>query len=208
MPSMLRTNAYDTICHEHLEFYSFKIICEILDKCNMKVIDVQTNSINGGSFAVTACKKNAHYKANTPIIQWMLSQEREMNLQTLKPYKEFEDRIYQHKKNLRSLVESLTSSGKIVAGYGASTKGNVLFQFCELTTKHIPYIAEINEEKFGAFTPGTNIPIISEDEAKFRKPDYFLVLPWHFKSSILERERDFLSAGGKLIFPLPEIEII
>lgn len=208
MPSMLRTNAYDTIRHEHLEFYSFKIICEILDKCNMKVIDVQTNSINGGSFAVTACKKNAHYKANTPIIQWMLSQEREMNLQTLKPYKEFEDRIYQHKKNLRSLVESLTSSGKIVAGYGASTKGNVLLQFCELTTKHIPYIAEINEEKFGAFTPGTNIPIISEDEAKFRKPDYFLVLPWHFKSSILERERDFLSAGGKLIFPLPEIEII
>ena len=208
MPSMLRTNAYDTICHEHLEFYSFKVICNILDMCNMKAIDIQTNSVNGGSFAVTACKKTAEYKGNTPVIQWMLQQEEEMNLQNIDPYKEFKNRIYGHKKNLQSLIESLTSSGKTVAGYGASTKGNVLLQFCGLTTKHIPYIAEINEEKFGAYTPGTNIPIISETEAKLRKPDYFLVLPWHFKHNILERERDFLSAGGKLIFPLPEIEII
>lgn len=208
MPSMLRTNAYDTICHEHLEFYSFKVICNILDMCNMKAIDIQTNSVNGGSFAVTACKKIAEYKGNTPVIQWMLQQEKEMNLQKIDPYKEFKKRIYGHKKNLQSLIESLTSSGKTVAGYGASTKGNVLLQFCGLTTKHIPYIAEINEEKFGAYTPGTNIPIISETEAKLRNPDYFLVLPWHFKNNILERERDFLSAGGKLIFPLPEIEII
>lgn len=93
-------------------------------------------------------------------------------------------------------------------GYGASTKGNVLLQFCGLTTDQIPYIAEVNEEKFGAFTPGTNIPIISEKEAKAMKPDYFFVLPWHFKNNILDREKDYITQGGKFIFPLPEIEIV
>ena len=93
-------------------------------------------------------------------------------------------------------------------GYGASTKGNVLLQFCNLTKDDIPYIAEVNEDKFGSFTPGTGIKIISESEAKEMKPDYFLVLPWHFKASILEREKEYLENGGKFIFPLPDIEII
>ena len=93
-------------------------------------------------------------------------------------------------------------------GYGASTKGNVLLQFCRITREEVPAIAEINSDKYGAYTPGTWIPIISEEEAKAMKPDYFLVLPWHFKESILRREHDFLAAGGKMIFPLPEIEIV
>ena len=93
-------------------------------------------------------------------------------------------------------------------GYGASTKGNVVLQFCNLTAAEIPAIAEVNEEKFGRFTPGTLIPIISEKEAKKMKPDYFLVLPWHFKDSILRREREYLDSGGKFIFPFPEIEIV
>ena len=208
MPSMLRTNAYDTICHEHVEFYSFKVILAMLAQCGLKVIDVQTNSVNGGSFAVTACRKSASYQANTPIIQWLLQQEADMGLDTPKPFRDFEDRVFRHKKNLKELVESLVASGKTIAGYGASTKGNVLLQFCGLTAEHIPYIAELNEDKFGAFTPGTNIPIIPEVEARARKPDYFLVLPWHFRAGIFEREQKFMQDGGKFIFPLPEIEIV
>jgi hypothetical protein len=208
MPSMLRTNSYDTICHEHLEFYSFKVIKNLLESCNMKVIDVQMNSINGGSFAVTAAKGNSNLKSNTPIINWMLRQEDDMCLDTIKPYKEFEERVFKHRKNLKELIHSLAEDGKKVFGYGASTKGNVLLQFCEFTTDQIPFIAEVNEQKFGSFTPGTNIPIISEKEAHDLKPDYFLVLPWHFKNSILEREQEFMENGGKFIFPLPEIEII
>lgn len=208
MPSMLRTNSYDTICHEHLEFYSFKVVKQLLEKCGMRVIDVQMNAINGGSFAVTACKKNASYVSNKAIINWMLQQEDDMGLDTPKPYRDFEERVFKHRKNLLDLIEALVADGKKIIGYGASTKGNVLLQFCGLTAKHIPYIAEVNEEKFGSFTPGTNIPIISEKEARAMNPDYFLVLPWHFKHNILAREKDYIEHGGKFIFPLPEIEIV
>jgi hypothetical protein len=208
MPSMLRTNSYDTICHEHLEFYSFKVVKNLLEANGLRVLDVQMNAINGGSFAVTACKKQSDMVSNAPIIKWMLKQEDDMQLDTEKPYKEFEERVFKHRKNLIDLVEALVADGKKVFGYGASTKGNVLLQFCNFTKEQIPFIAEVNEDKFGSFTPGTFIPIISEQEAKAMNPDYFLVLPWHFKNSILERESEFLEAGGKFIFPLPEIEII
>jgi hypothetical protein len=208
MPSMLRTNSYDTICHEHLEFYSFKVICDILDRAGLRVIDVQMNAVNGGSFAVTACKPTASYKSNVPIIKWMLKQERSMGLDTLKPYQDFERRVFEHRANLVDLIESLVADGKKIVGYGASTKGNVLLQFCGLTTRQIPCIAEVNDDKFGSFTPGTNIPIVSEQEARKLNPDYFLVLPWHFKNGILEREKEYLANGGKFIFPMPEIEII
>ncbi len=208
MPSMLRTNSYDTICHEHLEFYSFKVVKNLVESCGMRVIDVQMNSINGGSFSVTACKKNAFYTSNIPIINWTVKQEDDMGLDTPKPYRDFEERVFKHRKNLTELIEALVADGKKIFGYGASTKGNVLLQFCNFTSAHIPYIAEVNEDKFGSYTPGTHIPIISESEAKAMKPDYFFVLPWHFKHNILEREKDYLANGGKFIFPLPEIEIV
>jgi hypothetical protein len=205
---MLRTNSYDTICHEHLEFYSLRVVKNLLEEEGLRIIDVQMNDINGGSFAVTACKRNAIYKSNAPIIDWMLGQEQEMGLDSIKPYEEFAKRAEKHKKNLKDLIMALVADGKKVFGYGASTKGNVLLQFCGLTENEIPFIAEVNEEKFGSFTPGTKIPIISEKEAKEMNPDYFLVLPWHFKDSILAREEEYMSNGGKFIFPLPEIEIV
>lgn len=208
MPSMLRTNSYDTICHEHLEFYSFKVVKNILEGCGLRVMNVQMNAINGGSFAVTACKKGASYKSSMPIINWLLKQEDDMGLDTPKPYRDFEERVFRHRENLTELIEALVSDGKKIIGYGASTKGNVLLQFCGLNSNHIPYIAELNEDKFGCYTPGTNIPIISEREARAMNPDYFFVLPWHFKNNILEREKEFSANGGKFIFPLPEIEIV
>lgn len=208
MPSMLRTNSYDTICHEHLEFYSLKVVKSLLEDEGLRIIDVQMNDINGGSFAVTACKKDAKYKSNTPIINWMLNQELDMGLDTIKPYEEFAKRTAQHKKKLTDLIKALVEDGKKVFGYGASTKGNVLLQYCGFTEKEIPFIAEVNKEKFGSYTPGTNIPIISEKDAIEMKPDYFLVLPWHFKNSIIAREEEYMSNGGKFIFPLPEIEIV
>lgn len=208
MPSMLRTNSYDTICHEHLEFYSFKVVKTLLEGCGLRIIDVQMNAVNGGSFAVTACKTGAKFKSNNAVLQWMLKQEDDMGLDTPKPYRDFEERVFRHRKNLRDLIESLVADGKKIIGYGASTKGNVLLQFCGFTTKHLSCIADVNPDKFGSFTPGTNIPIVSEKEAREMRPDYFFVLPWHFKQGILQREKDFLTQGGKFIFPLPEIEIV
>ena len=180
----------------------------MLEQCGLRVLDVQTNAVNGGSFAVTACRYDAPYASNDAVIQWLLRQENDMGLMTPKPYRDFEERVYRHRKNLKELVEALVAGGKTIAGYGASTKGNVLLQFCGLDSSHIQCIGEVNEDKFGAFTPGTNIPIVSEEEVRAMKPDYFMVLPWHFKHGILEREKEFIKQGGKFLFPLPEIEIV
>jgi hypothetical protein len=208
MPSMLRMTSYDTICHEHLEFYSLSVVKKILDAAELKIIDVQMNSVNGGSFAVSAAKTKSPVKANPTVVDWLLEQEERMGLHTPHPYREFEDRVYRHREDLRRLLQALVADGKRIIGYGASTKGNVVLQFCGITDKEVCAIAEVNPDKFGAFTPGSNIPIISEAEARAMKPDYFLVLPWHFKEGILKREQAFLDAGGKMIFPFPEIEII
>ncbi len=209
MPSMLRLNSYDTICHEHLEYYSLSVIKRILEQADLKVVDVVMNSVNGGSFAVTATKVgNYNLKQNLPIINWLLEQEERMGLNTPYPYRNFKERIFRHKDDLRRLIHALNNDGKKILCYGASTKGNVVLQFCEITVKEISAVAEVNPDKFGCFTPGTYIPIISEKEARSMKPDYFLVLPWHFKDGILRREKEFLANGGKMIFPFPEIEII
>lgn len=209
MPSMLRTNSYDTICHEHLEYYSLGIVKSILERAGLRLVDVMMNAINGGSFAVTATKaSDKSIKANQAVIDWLLEQENRMGLNTPKPYRDFEERVFRHRDDLTRLIRSLNADGKKILGYGASTKGNVLLQFCGLTAADIPAIAEVNPEKYGCVTPGSHIPIVSEADAKAMKPDYFLVLPWHFKDGIVRREKEFLASGGKMIFPFPEIEII
>ncbi|KUM42553.1 class I SAM-dependent methyltransferase [Pseudomonas sp. EpS/L25] len=209
MPSMLRLNSYDTICHEHLEYYSLQVVKTILEAAGLRLVDVVMNAVNGGSFAVTAARKtNKTLRSNQPVIDWLLEQEERMGLNTPRPYREFEERVFRHRDDLTRLIRSLTADGKKVFGYGASTKGNVVLQFCGLTASDIPYVAEINTEKFGRFTPGSHIPIISEEEARAMKPDYFLVLPWHFKDGILRREKEYLASGGRFIFPFPEIEIV
>ena len=208
MPMMLRTNAYDTVCHEHLEYYSLRVISELLERNGLRIVDVQTNSINGGSVAVTACHRDANIPSQRPVIDWLLQQEDNWGLDTSKPYRQFEDRVFKHRADLQRLVHALIADGKKILGYGASTKGNVLLQFCGFGPEQIPAIAEVNAEKFGAYTPGTLIPIIPEAEARAMRPDYFLVLPWHFKAGIVQREKEYLASGGKLIFPLPEIEIV
>lgn len=209
MPSMLRTNSYDTICHEHIEYYSLGVVTKILEAAGLKLLDVVMNNVNGGSFAVTATKmSNSSKKVNLPVINWLLEQEDRMGLNTPRPFRDFEERVFRHRDDLVRLVRALVADGKKVFGYGASTKGNVTLQFCGFTSTDIPVIAEVNAEKFGRVTPGSHIPIVSEAEARAMKPDYFLVLPWHFKDGILRREKEYLASGGKFIFPFPEIEII
>ncbi|MFM7070894.1 MAG: class I SAM-dependent methyltransferase [Planctomycetota bacterium] len=208
MPSMLRTNAYDTVCHEHIEYYSLSAVQKILSAADLEIVDVAMNAVNGGSFAVTAAKANAGFAVNQAVIDWLLETERRMGLHTPRPFRDFEERVFEHRRSLTALIRSLNAAGKKVFGYGASTKGNVLLQFCGFTPDDIPCIAEVNTDKFGCVTPGTHIPIVSEAEARSRRPDYFLVLPWHFKPGIVQREADFLAGGGHLIFPMPEIEIV
>ena len=122
MPSMLRLNSYDTICHEHVEYYSLKPVKLLLEKCGLKILDVKMNSVNGGSFAVTAAHKDSTYKENNAVIQWLLDQEQKMGLHTPLPFRQFEQRVYDHRDNLRKLIRRLHKDGKTIHAYGASTK--------------------------------------------------------------------------------------
>jgi hypothetical protein len=208
LPAMLAASAYDTVCHEHLEYYCLKQVQWMMDRGGFKLIDVELNDTNGGSFAVTVAKANSPHAPNSAAIEHILRQEEKAGLDTLAPYAQFRKRVWKHREDLLGVLTKLHDEGATVLGYGASTKGNVILQFCGLTTALLPCIAEVNPDKFGRFTPGTHIPIVSEAEAHSMKPDYFLVLPWHFRENLIQREAAFLKRGGKMIFPLPSIEII
>jgi SAM-dependent methyltransferase len=208
MPAMLRAGSYDTVCHEHLEYYSLENIVRLLDSADLEPINVRFNSINGGSFSVTAAHRGSRFEPETGLINWLREQERRMGFHSPAPLRQFEERVYRHRADLRGLLETLRDSGSTVLGYGASTKGNVMLQFAGVTTDEMQAIVEVNPDKYGKVTPGTEIPIVSESEAAAMRPDYYVVLPWHFREGILRREEAFLRDGGRLIFPLPEIEIV
>lgn len=208
MPMMIKNCSYDTICHEHLEYYSLSSIKFIFDKVGFKIIDLEFNNTNGGSFAITVSKKKSRYKEASALVNWLLYKEEVFKYNSIETFRDFFNKIQKHKKVFRDLLTNLKDSKKLVVGYGASTKGNVILQFCKIDNNLLPYICDVNSYKDGRFTPGTNIKILSEKKVKALKPDYFLVLPWHFKDFIIKKENNFLKKGGKLIFPMPDIEII
>lgn len=208
LPFMLDTHSYDTVCHEHLEYYALHQVKRMLDRAELKIVDIEFNDINGGSFSVMAAKKSASHAAADALIACTLEDEQRRGLGNIESYSRLGARIVDHREKLLSLLGELKRHGKKVIGYGASTKGNVLVQYCGLNVDLIPCIAEVNPDKFGAYTPGSHIPIVSEAEARAMRPDYFLVFPWHFRTGILQREQAFLQSGGKFIFPLPKIDIV
>ncbi len=208
LPTMLEQMAYDTVCHEHLEYYGLKQIAWMAQKVGFNIIRVRLNDTNGGSFELVLAKKRQPGKLEARRIEDLLAKEERMRLAAHSPYESFEKKVFTHRDNLRAAVQRFNSEGKRIIGYGASTKGNVILQFCGFTSKDIPFIAEVNKDKIGSYTPGTHIPIISEEEARGMKPDYMMVLPWHFKENIIAREQAYLKSGGKLFFPLPELETV
>lgn len=209
MPMMLKNNAYDTICHEHLEYYSLKSIKYIFDKVGFKIIDLEFNEINGGSFALTlAKKKSKKFKEITYLINWLLKKEELFSYNSLKTFKKFFENTKKHKKIFKDLLLNLKDMKKSVIGYGASTKGNIILQYCNINNNLVPFIGEVNKYKYNKYTPGSKIKIISEKKARSLNPDYFLVLPWHFKNYIIRKERELDKNKSKLIFPLPDIDIV
>lgn len=208
MPAMLETGSYDTICHEHIEYYALEQIRWMTGRAGLKILDVELNAVNGGSFSVTVAKERSSHAADERAVGRILDAERAAGLHGMAPYRTFSERAARHKQELLELLRTIRADGKTVLGYGASTKGNVILQYCGISAADLLYIAEVNEDKYGAQTPGTGIPIVSEREARAMKPDYLLVLPWHFRDNIVRREESYLASGGKLIFPLPLIEIV
>lgn len=210
MPQMLALDSYDTICHEHLEFYSLAVLENILSRADMKIFRISFNDINGGSIRCYATHKEntAHdNKENYRLINEIRHKEFDLELDTDRPYVNFQKRIETLKVELHDLLVKLKKEGKKVHVYGASTKGNTILQWCNIDHQLVEFAAERNPDKYGATTLGTNIPIISEEESRAMNPDYYLVLPWHFKTEFVEREKEAIEKGTGFIFPVPKIEI-
>lgn len=208
LPTMINRNSYDTVCHEHLEYYCLKQIKWMADKIGFKIIDIELNDINGGSFSITVARKDSAYLENNEKVDLLLRREQLDGYHTTKPFIKFDSKIKKHRSDFVKFLNDIKESGKTIVGYGASTKGNVILQYCGITEDLLPCIAEVNEDKFGCFTPGTKIPILSEKEIRKQAPDYMLVLPWHFKDNIVLKEKQYLESGGILVMPLPEIELV
>ena len=205
---IIKNNLFDTICHEHLEYYSSKVIIDMMSRNGLKVFDHNFNDINGGSSRYFICHQKANYKTKQRKIKMLLSKEKKIGLHSKKIFKIFFKKILNEKKKLKKLIKKIKNKKLIIHGYGASTKGNVLLQFYGIGNKDLNYIADRNPLKYNLFTPGTKIKIISENNSRQLKPDYYLVLPWHFKREILIRENKIRQKGTKFIFPLPKVKVV
>ncbi len=191
---MLEKNDLGNICHEHLEYYSYESLKYLFETNGLEIFKVEENSINGGSYRIFA----KHFRKGSVGFPEKF---------TLKDYKDFEKRIISNRDKCVKFIKEVVSSGKKVYVYGASTKGNTILQYYGLDSTLISGAAEKSSEKWGKYTVGSLIPIVSEEEAR-KKADYFLVLPWAFFKSFHSKEKGWLEKGGKFIVPLPEFRIV
>jgi len=205
LPAMLETNSFDTICHEHLEFYALSQIEWIMEEAGLRVIDVEFNDINGGSFSIEAVKKNSSHASNNDVLRKIRLNESRLGLEDGSAFVKFRENVDIARKDLLEFLTKAKEDGKSVMGIGASTKGNVLLQYFDINSELLSYVGEVNQEKFGCYTPGTKIPIISEREVIEKKPDYLLVLPWHFKDFFTSNQK---FTGFTLVFPLPKLHFV
>ena len=202
-PLLLKNLTYDQICHEHVVYYTLNTFNKIIKKNNLKIIDFSTNEINGGSIEVICVKKNSKHKTKNKKINEILKKEK---LITQRDYDRFNLRVETSKKNLLLFLKNRKKND--VIGYGASTKGNVILNYCGVTNKNISYICDANPSKIGKFTPGSHINIISKERMRKINPKYLLVLIWSFRTEVIKQEKEFIKKGGKLVFPLPIFHIV
>lgn len=216
-PLMIKQLAFDNICHEHVYYWGLASMEKLLKKAGLKIVDCQVNDVNGGSFRIYIKKKKsavtsfgtAPYRDVCNVrVESLLKWEKGLKLDKEEIWLDFFNRIEALKKETVDFIKAEKAKGKVICGYGASTKGNTLLQYFGLDNTLIDAIAERSPYKFGLKTIGTNIPILSEEDVRAMNPDYMLVLPWHFIAEFVKREDEFLSKGGKFIVPCPTFEII
>lgn len=204
MPAMVKNGAFDTVCHEHLEYYALDQIKWMADRSGLKLIDVEFNDVNGGSIAILMAKSESEHSVSDRVDQ-VLAMERRECFDSLQPFEGFSRKVVRSREALTEFLESAVHRGQRVEALGASTKGNVLLQYCGITEKNVAKVGETNSDKIGCFTPGSLIPIVTEEEVLGDMPDYLMILPWHFRA-FFKTHRRF--SGKTLLFPLPDLEVI
>lgn len=204
MPEMLRVNSFDTVCHEHLSYYGMRQLKYIMDQSNFKIIDFEFNDVNGGSISLVVANKDSKYEEATKKVSDLIQEELDLKLDTLEPWKDFSFRIEECKLEFWKLINQFKEQGLKIAALGASTKGNVTLQTWNVTPNDIQVVGDVNPDKDGSFTPGTWIPIQSEDSV-IDACDVFVILPWHFKNFFINSPK---FKGKTLVFPLPNPEVV
>ncbi|MDC3068313.1 class I SAM-dependent methyltransferase [Candidatus Pelagibacter sp.] len=204
-PMLLSNLTYDQICHEHVTYYTLSVFKKIAEKNDLKIIDFSFNIINGGSIEIICAPKSSKIKPKKSKILNQLKIEDKISNDD---YNKFNLRVDNIKKTTNVLLENISKANNKIIGYGAATKGNIVLNHCELNAKKIPLICDENEEKFGRYTPGSNIKIIPKKKMRKLNPDYLLVLIWSFKSEVIKQELSYIKRGGKLIFHLPFLHIV
>ncbi|KRE57154.1 class I SAM-dependent methyltransferase [Phycicoccus sp. Soil748] len=210
MPTMLTMNSFDTVCHEHLEYYSLAVIERVMESAGLHVLRAELNDVNGGSIRlfVGHAEHTTASAADAENLAAMRAEEERLRLGTAAPYAAFAERSERVRTDLRDTLTRLVADGRTVHVYGASTKGNTTLQYAGIDSSLVPMAADRNPDKWGRETIGTSIPIVSEEESRAFAPDYYLVLPWHFLDEMLEREAEFLGRGGQFIIPMPDVRLI
>ena len=207
LPAMLRNINFYDICNEHLEYYSLHTLNNLMNRHGLEIIDAKENEVNGGSVRVIVTHMDRGLVKSRNFLD-LLTVERNMNLFDKQTYIDFHDKILDLKNKIKKTIGEEVKSGNSVIGLGASTKGNMLLQLFGIGKETIPYISERNPDKVGLKTLGTDIELISEEQAREMKPSCMLILPWYFKNEIVARERKYIQDGGKLLFPMPYPHIV
>lgn len=203
---MLEQNAFDNIVHEHITYFSLLSLDNLFKRHGLEVFEVEKRGINGGSFRTLVGRKGLKTIGNS--VKKMKKYEETIKLRSKKTYHSFSKRVKANGEKLNKFIRDEIKKGKKIYLYGASTRGNTLLQHYKLHRNLVQKAVERNPEKWGKYIASSQIPIISESQARKEKPDYMLVAPWHFKDEFLKREKSYLDGGGHFIFPLPAMEII
>lgn len=202
----IELNAVDNFCHEHLEYYTLLSLENLLDRHGLEVIDLTTSMVNGGSLRTMVAKKGAYPVQDS--VEQQRAIELDAGLDTLAPYLAFGQRVLKNMMKLREMVDNMVKAGKVVYILAASTRGATIWQTAGITEKQVPFAVERNPEKVGKYFSAVGMPIISEEQARKDKPDFMIIGPWFFADEIVDREIEYLKAGGQLIQPLPELSIL
>lgn len=206
LPLLLKQLTYDQVCHEHVTYLGLRQMDLLMKQAGLKILDVTFNDVNGGSFHITAGREDGPYQPKAEKIQKLLDEE--AVLDTEEPYARLRNRILTHRDDVREFFATMKAAGKKVYGYGASTKGNIVLNYCDIKAGDIVAIGDRNPEKDGLVTPGSRIPIISQQKLRDLKPEYLFVLIWHFRTEIIRDEIELIKNGCKLVFDLPRLHVV
>lgn len=204
---LLQSNEFDTIYHEHLSYFSLSPLISLFDQHGLMIFDLFRSSVHGGSIRVFVGRKNSIHKISIAL-EKQLEDEKNLNLDSRKPYQEFAERVAININQLSEVLRGIKAEGKRIIGYGASAKGNVLLNYGRISNDLIEYIVDSISYKQWMYTPGTHIPIYPEEKLEQDNPDYVLLMAWNFKDEILKKQAKFREAGGRFILPVPQVQII